>query len=144
MLSQLPNPEMVQKQADQLLGAIQGAIRHGERQPDGSLVIRLTLPRLDSEDTPKPTFQFLSESRTVQYGRRSVRLSPTLFSLMRCICKHGRISFEAVQDIVWNREVADTLIRKSCSNLTAKLLDAGILYVVITTRGHIALEEAVS
>jgi hypothetical protein len=120
------------------------AIQNGLRQDNGNLLVDLPSLSSDLAETPGPVFQFLSDSQTVRYGRQSVHLSPTLFSLMQCIYEHGRIGFEAVQDFAWKRETSDIAIRRACSRLSEKLMDAGIQYVAVTTRGHIVLEETIS
>jgi hypothetical protein len=118
------------------------AIRNGVRRDDGLLLIDLPASRLRETSERRPILTFLSDSQTVRWGKKSARLSPTEFALLRHVYECGRTSFEDGQDAIWGHAVSDVLIRNTCSRLSSRLLNAEIPYAVLTRHGSIILEEA--
>ena len=116
-------------------------IRNGVRHSDGLLLIRVPVSCYQESSEHRLTLVFSSNSHTAHWGKRSTRLSPTLFSLLQYVHQRKRVTFEDAQDAVWQQEIDDTVIRNSCSRLSSRLLDAGIPFALLTRHGSILLEE---
>ena len=119
-------------------------LRTAIRRTDGMLVLDIPDTRLAGVRINKPHLRFDPKSRTVQYGSQSIRLSKIDFSLLSYLQEHGQATFEEAQDAVWGRNVNDSAIRKACSRLSERLLDADILFAILTRHGSILLEEVSS
>jgi len=116
-------------------------MRTAIRRTDGMLLIDIPDTRLAGVRIDRPHLRFDPKTRTVQYGQQSLRLSKIDFSLLRYLHEHSQATFEVVQDAVWGKPVSDNAIRKACSRLSERLLDADILFAIITRHGSILLEE---
>jgi len=116
-------------------------MRAAVRRTDGRLLIDLPDTSLASVRINKPHLQFSALSRIVRYGQQGLRLSSIDFSLLRHLHEHGRVTFEEAQDAVWGKNVSDGAIRKACSRLSERLLDADIPLAILTRHGAILLEE---
>jgi len=119
-------------------------LRTSIRRDDGMLLIDIPDSHLASANTSRPHLSFAKNSRTVHHGSQSARLWNKEFGLLQYIYEHGRTSFEEAQDAVWHRNVSDATIRKTCSRLSTRLLDADIPLAVLTRNGGILIEEVLS
>ena len=108
------------------------AIRNGVRRDDGLLEIELPAHCLREADQRHCVLSFVAESRTVQYGRRSVRLSPREFALLSHLHLCGRTSFTELRSSIkwdkgeWSEGTSKGAIQKACSDLSLKFLEAEI------------------
>lgn len=117
------------------------ALRSGERRSDGYLVIDIPDGRLQGIHKSTVVLSFSDESRTVNYGKRSLRLSPKQYALLKTVHEHGQSSFEDLQDSVWPGNATDNAVRLTCSKLSAKLADAEIPLVITSQRGRVSIED---
>lgn len=119
------------------------AIANGIRRDDGFVQVDLSFLAISHSSSQRPTLTLSPDSRTVRCGKRSARLSGRLYALLCLLCDNdGKVGVEVAQDAVWRKEVSDSLIRQTCSNLSEKLFNSNIPYAVVTRRGQILLESA--
>ena len=116
-------------------------MRTAIRRTDGMLLIDIPDTRLAGVRINRPHLRFDPKTRTVQYGQQSLRLPVAEFKLFRHLREHERATFEEAQDVAWGKPISDNAIRKACSRLSERLLDAGIPLAILTRHGSILLEE---
>jgi len=87
-----------------------------------------------------PPLVFLDSAHTVQCGKRSARLSPKQFALLKCVYERQKVSYEELQDAVWRENASDTLIRKTACNASSKLVRAGINAALSTRNSAVEIE----
>ena len=117
------------------------AIRNGKRRDNGLLLIRIPAVHLQDTDESHYTLNFSPDSHTVHWGKRSMRLSPTLYSLLHYLTTRNHASFEQLQDEIWGKRVSDDVIYKAISRLSSRLLDAEIPWACFTRQSSVILEE---
>jgi len=117
------------------------AIRTGIRRDDGLLLIDLPVNSLqDTNDLPL-RLQFSPDSHTVHWGKSSLRLSPTLYSLLHYLNIRNRVTFEELQDVIWGKRISDNAIYQAASRLSSWLIDAGIPWTCFTRQSAVILEK---
>ena len=126
--------------SEQEVSAAMDSLQNAIKQPNGKLLVDLQL--IISSPAPHiPSIVLDPESRTVQYGRRSVRLSPVHFAFLSCVIREKRATCELLLDEVWGRQVSDVTIRATCSRVTNKLLESDIPYTLVMRRSVVSLEQ---
>lgn len=118
-----------------------GIFQAATRALDGRLILSLPDSGLQSEAEKKPYLTFLTESRAVQRGKVSCRLSPIQFALLRYVYTHGRVGFEELQDRVWGETTTDGAIRAACQKINARLLDAGFAIELVSHHSRVSVEK---
>ena len=115
-------------------------VRGGIRCSDGRLAISISQEKLEERALPQP-FNFMDDSRTVHYGRLSIRFSPKQYALLAYVFVNGRTDFEQLQDVIWNGETSDAAIRTVIARINTRLLEARFQMELVSYHGRVSLER---
>lgn len=112
-------------------------IRSATRRLDGLLI--LDIPEIKAHQKAAQ-LEFWDDSKTIEWGGHTARLSSRQYALLDLVFRLKYATFEHVQDKVWGKPISDATIRKECSRLSARLLNAKVPLAIATRHGLVILE----
>lgn len=83
----------------------------------------------------------IANPNIVRYGNRHAVLTPTQHAVIHFVLLHGlSASQQDVIDAVWmGKDISQSEIRKVCSKISVRLLNAGIPFSVSAAVGHVTI-----
>lgn len=83
----------------------------------------------------------LAAPNLVRYGDRQAALTPTQHALVRCVlAAGGSVSHQDAIDSVWlGTEISESRLRKVCSEVSERFLNAGVAAALSAASGHVTI-----
>lgn len=118
-------------------------VRDAERDDDGYYIVEIPQNRLSDKRQSAPIVLAFNESaKTVACEKKSIRLSPTQYHLLKYIYEHGKAYYEELQDSVWHCKTTDTAIRCAIAKVNNRLIECGFSFELVTRKSRVTLERA--
>jgi len=117
------------------------AVRTATRRDDGMLLVHIPVRYCVDDETKQPHLSFAPKAQTIHWGQQSVHLTPKQFALVQHLQQRSHVTFEEIQDRVWDGPMSEPALRTTCSRVNQRFLDAEIPLVLLTRHGRVILEE---